>query len=110
MNKSTIFKSLLFALPTSILLSINVGTDLWLKMGLDYDAHLRILGLALALSLCLIALPIWLALSSKNKYKIWIICLDVFCFLPFGTILYLISICWAISARILQKNTCSMNN
>jgi hypothetical protein len=92
-------KSILYSLPTSILFAIHINANLILKYGTNYANPILALLLLWLLSTCFIGLPIYLALNSKSKHKGWIVGLAVLCFLPFGTLLYFISLIWAIAAK-----------
>ena len=97
-------KAILYSLPTSILMAIYINADLLLKYGFEYNGiqQLEVLLILIGLGVCFVGLPIYLALSSEDKNKTWIIWLAALCFLPFGMILYFVSLIWAISAKITQ--------
>lgn len=97
-------KTMLYSLPTSILMAIYINADLLLKYGFEYSGiqQLEVLLILIGLGVCFVGFPIYLALSSEDKNKKWIIWLAVLCFLPFGMILYFVSLIWAISAKIAQ--------
>ena len=97
-------KTILYSLPTSIFFTISINADLIMKYGVDYANPIIALLLLWCLSTCFIGLPIYLALSSETKYKSYIILLSVLCFLPFGKILYLVALIWAIIAKATQTS------
>ena len=105
-------KTMLYSFPASMLMAIDINADLLLKYGFKYNGiqQLEVLLILIGLGMCFVGIPIYLALSSEDKYKKWIIWLAALCFLPFGTILYFISLIWAIIVKIKQiKNTKKSN-
>ncbi len=107
-------KTLLYSLPASILIALDINTKLLLKYGFQYQGirQIDVLLILIGLCVCLVGLPIYLALYSENKNKSWIICLAALCFLPFGAILYCISLVWAITISFnkIKKNILDKKN
>lgn len=97
-------KSILFALPTSLFLAISVSGDLLARTGIYWDGYWSVFFIVLAVSAALISIPITLAQHSKTRNKGWIIALSVLCFLPFGVILYFISLVWALAVYFAPVN------
>lgn len=97
-------KSILFALPTSLFLAISVSGDLLARNGMYWDRYWSAFLIVLAVSAALISIPIALAQHSKTRNKGWIIALSVLCFLPFGVILYFISLVWALAVYFAPVN------
>ena len=107
-------KTLLYSLPASILMALDINAKLLLKYGFQYQGiqQIEVLLILIGLCVCLVGLPIYLALYSENKNKSWIICLAALCFLPFGAILYCISLVWAITISFnkIKKNILDKKN
>lgn len=93
---SSIKFALLFSIPTSLLISLSVSADLVLKKIISQTAYLPYFILILLGSMIVLSIPTSIALYKEYKHKGWIIGLALCCFVPFGTILYLISLIWSV--------------
>lgn len=89
------WKSILYALPATIFISLDINASVFLNTGHSASIHVWLI------VLLLIACPIYLGLTSKSKHKNWIVWLAALCFLPFGTIFYIVSFIWALADRFI---------
>lgn len=94
---------LLCSLPTSLLISISVSADLSLKQHIGYNEYLYYFIVMTLVSLIFLSVPVTIALHENYRYKGWIIGFALCCFLPFGTLLYLVSLVWAL-ALLFKRN------
>ena len=85
-------KALLYPLPLTLFMALYTSGDLTYKLNLSGVGTLFALVICLLFSMIMIAIPILLALYSDTKYKALIIFLDIMSFLPFGIVLYIISL------------------
>ena len=92
----SIKSALLFSILTSLLISISVSADLVTKGIIYQTEYLQYFILITLVSMVVLSIPITLSLYKDYKHNGWIICLSLLCFLPFGTVLYLISLIWSI--------------
>jgi hypothetical protein len=88
--------ALLFSLPTALLISISASADLVVKQIIQPSEYMfYFIGITLIALIC-ISIPGTIALYKHYRHEDWVTILALCCFLPFGTILYLISLIWAI--------------
>ncbi len=85
-------KALLYPIPLTLFMALYTSGALTYKLNLSGTGTLFALIICLLFSMIMIAIPILLALYSDTKYKALIIVLDVMSFLPFGIVLYIISV------------------
>jgi len=100
----SIKSALLFSILTSLLISISVSADLVTKGIIYQTEYLQYFILIILGSMVVLSIPITISLYKDYKHKGWIICLALFCFLPFGTVLYLISLIWSIILLFVKKD------
>ncbi len=94
-----LLKAILLSISTSWLLAAETAGNLAIKAGqLNSDTYMLNFFVAFIIALCVVCIPAWFALKSKSNHKTVIIVLDLLCFLPFGTVLYIVSLIWGIKA------------
>ena len=89
-------KALLYSFPTALLISMSMSATLMLRGSTSQSGYLSDLVLCIVLSVLILAIPVTISIYKQYKYRGWIIGLALCSFLPFGTVLYLISLIWSI--------------
>ncbi len=102
-----LLKTILLSIPTALYFAISISPEIVFKTGNYYDNgfYWSTFGTIFFSTLLLLCIPVYLALRGGSKHKTWIILLDLFCFLPFGVVFYIISLIWGLCAMNTTSTT-----
>ncbi len=105
----SIFKAIMFSLPSSIFIGLTASGGAMAKYKMIYgvwpdDSGIGIICIVVVfLAVVFLSMPIAIALHKDLKDKGWIIAMSLLSFLPFGIIMYLISLVWSVLAEKKDK-------